>query len=482
MIRAVLVLAFATGPARAQAPELTTVVGERVPTLAWESEVRALRSEELDEELRLYIAKPPSFGHAERSYPVLLVLDGQYYFPEVASCVAALVSTGQIPELVLVAIESHDRRRDFTPKEIELPDVGDRARADTYLDFLEHELLPALEANLRCGRPRVLLGHSHGGILVLHALAKRPEVFPWGLDIDAPVHLEHDFLARSLTEALGQTERPPLRLISCASRFGWPDERWTELTAHARLGDLLRRNAMPEESHESMVFAASYRGLQQIFADSSSLGARELSALEIDERYRDLARAYGAELPPPEPLMHRVVEDLLMEGYGARAGEWLVRYERTYGRASDQTELARRVAEVTALGEPSETVAELLAAPRPTPAELADFLGTWSGTTWMNEGRRDPMRLRLWVEESAVRGEVEYEQGPTMTVEYLHLRSDGGFEFGYRNGMRPRGLLVYGEQRPGGALEGEMEMRGIRFVPPEGERPPRVHFELAHEP
>jgi hypothetical protein len=59
------------------------------------------------------------------------------------------------------------------------------------------------------------------------------------------------------------------------------------------------------------------------------------------------------------------------------------------------------------------------------------------------------------------------------------VTTDGRLEFGFRNGMRPRGLLVYTEATAGGALEGEMLWRGIRFTPPPGEHPPRVSFDLA---
>lgn len=180
--------------------------------------------------------------------------------------------------------------------------------------------------------------------------------------------------------------------------------------------------------------------------------------------------------------MRRVLEDLLMEGFGARAGAWLERYERDYGPAADHAELVRQVAEVAARGEPTETVADLLARPRATPEELRAHLGSWNGESWSGDGPRQPIRLRLWVEDGTVRGELAHERGPTMGIEYLRLRPDGGLEFGYKNGMRPRGLLVYSEERAGGTLEGQMEMRGVRFVPPDGRMPPRVHFELARLP
>ena len=470
-----LVLAFAF---QEQGAELRLVRGASVPTLDWKSEVYTVRSEALNEDLRLFVAKPPSFERSPRALPVLLLLDGQYYFAEALSVVAALADYGQIPELLLVGIESHDRRVDFTPSGIYLDDVGDRARATTYLDFLEHELVPALESQLRAGKPRVLLGHSHAAMFVVHAVSARPSVFPWAVAVDAPAHHDDGFLARDLVRALGERERPPVRVVSQERVFGWSDEQWASLQAAARPGDLLTREKMPEETHDSMLFPAAYRGLQALFADSSALRMRELSPLELDERYAALAPLYGTEVAPPEPLMRQTVEDFLMEGRGAKAGEWLERYVATYGAPADFDELGVRVKEVTALGEPTETVAGLLALPRATPAEMKDHLGTWKGTTWMEGARRSGLTVRFWVEDGMVQGELLLEQGPPMRVEYLRFRADGALEFGFKNGMRPRGLIMYEEKTPGGPLEGDIPFRGMNFVLPHGETMPPRHFEL----
>jgi len=464
----------------AQGPALEPLRDARAPApaSAWTTEVRRVRSEALGEELRLFVARPPSFARTQLRYPVLYLLDGQYYFAEVLGVLAALTDSGQVPEMLLVGVESRDRRVDFTPEDVYLPDVGERARAGTYLDFLEHELVPAAEAELRASKPRVLLGHSHGGMLVLHAVAQRPEVFPWVVALDAPAHLEHGFLAEELLRTLAKDGRPPVRVVSLRVVFGWEDEQWARLRPAARADDLLTHGVVEGESHESMLFPAAYRGLRELFADSSTASARELGPLEIEARYRRLATLYGAELAPPESLLRTVVEDFLMEGRGVHAGEWLQRYTSTYGKPPDYAALAERVKQVTALGEPSETVAGLLALPRATPAEMREHLGTWRGTTWMNDGPRSPQSVRFWVVDGVVQGVVEHEQGPPQAVEYVRFRADGALEFGFRNGMRPRGLLVHTERTPGGPLEGEVVFRGMNLTPPPGEKMPTVHFEL----
>jgi hypothetical protein len=51
---------------------------------------------------------------------------------------------------------------------------------------------------------------------------------------------------------------------------------------------------------------------------------------------------------------------------------------------------------------------------------MASHLGLWEGTSGFGV-RRNTMRARFWVEDGRVRGEVSHTEGPTMTVEYLHV-------------------------------------------------------------
>jgi hypothetical protein len=315
-------------------------------------------------------------------------------------------------------------------------------------------------------------------MFAVHAVSRRPASFPWAVAVDAPAHHDDGFLARDLLRQLGEPERPALRVVSLSVTFGWSDEQWSLLRRAARPADLLIHEELRNETHESMLYPAAYRGLQAIFADASMLRTRDLAPLEIDELYRSLAPLYGTELAPPEPVMRRVVEDFLLEGRGQHAGTWLERYTKIYGRPRDFDELSARVKAVSALGEPTETVAGLLALPRATAAEMKDHLGTWKGITWRGEGWREDLTVRFRVESGVVQGELEHTQGPLMALEYVRFRPDGALEFGFKNGMRPRGLIMYTDREPGGDLAGDVEFRGMRFTPPPGEQPLTLHFEL----
>jgi hypothetical protein len=157
-------------------------------------------------------------------------------------------------------------------------------------------------------------------MFVVHAVSARPSVFPWAVAVDAPAHHDEGFLARDLVRALGERERPPVRVVSQERVFGWSDEQWASLQAAARPGDLLTRE---EDARGDARFDALPRRLSRAAgalrrfiraAHARALAARARRALR---RARAL---YGTEVAPPEPLMRQTVEDFLMEGRGAKAG------------------------------------------------------------------------------------------------------------------------------------------------------------------
>ena len=74
-----------------------------------------LHSAVLDEDRTYRVALPASYKWAtDRRYPVLYVLDGAWHFQHAAASVGYLSAHGEIPEMIVVAIDSTKRVRDFT--------------------------------------------------------------------------------------------------------------------------------------------------------------------------------------------------------------------------------------------------------------------------------------------------------------------------------------------------------------------------------
>jgi len=196
---------------------------------------------------------PASFAERapNRRYPVTIVLDGEANVPPVAAVSDELSRNGQIPESVIIAIPNTDRLRDLTPPGLSVSGSSLHEGGDRFLDFIERELLPAIDRQFRGGAPRTFIGHSSGGILATYMAATR-STFRTVVALDTPIHLGENWLAKKLTER-ARAAATPLRYVSLEARFGWSDETWKTLVAAAPASWKLHREPLgPQESHESL--------------------------------------------------------------------------------------------------------------------------------------------------------------------------------------------------------------------------------------
>ena len=142
-------------------------------------EVYNLKSRTLEEDRTLYIYLPKDYESSQELYPVLYLLDGDRLFNYTAATVDYYINTYRIPPLIVVGIESTDRTRDFTPTagsgRAGRPATG--GGADVFLRFMKEELFPYLEGKYRTRQYRAIIGHSLGGLFVIHTLFSDPCLF-----------------------------------------------------------------------------------------------------------------------------------------------------------------------------------------------------------------------------------------------------------------------------------------------------------------
>jgi uncharacterized protein len=435
----------------------------------------------LGETRHIGIALPPSFGRSapSRRYPVVVVLDGEASIAPMSTVADELARNGQAPELVIVAIENTNRLRDLTPPGLSVSGSSTREGGDRFLDFIERELLPAVDERFRTAEPRTLVGHSSGGILATYAAATRP-TYRAVLALDTPVELGERWLIRKLVARARATPQP-LRYAAIDARFPWADDAWRSLVAAAPSSWSLYHEHLAHESHESMPLLGMYLGLRTLFADYSMLAAPVAPTTSILPYYAKVSTSLGAPVVPPRKLLSNVIEDLQIEGRGAAARQAYDTLVASYGMPADGAALSASIAEVEGRPPPRETVESLLATPFPTPDEARAYLGEWVGDDWMStdEPRTGRKRLRIRVVNGKVVGETIDRPMPGLDPvrRWTYLRvTPTGMTFGYMNGMRPRGMLLYEGTRTGDTLSGEIRFGGVSFRMPDGSPAPAVHF------
>ena len=451
-----------------------------------------IASRALGQTRKALLSFPASYARTSRRYPTIVVLDGEANFNSATTVATTLAELGHIPESIIVAIpnasgDPDGRVRDMTPPGLSVSGSSRNEGGDRFLDFIEKELLPEVAAKYRGGAPHVLIGHSSGGVIATYAAATRT-AFPIVVSIDAPVHLDDEWLAKRLIARARQTNAPPLRYVSLEARFGWLERSWLELRAAAPRGWILHREKLDGETHETMPFLAMYQGLKSAFSDFSIAGAPippRASAMAAFDHYHAFERQFDTRLPPPPPVLRQLVEDLLTEGQvepARHALGWLV---EGFGEQGDRAALEAMIANVAARPPLEETVAQLKATPPPTAAEIAPYVGLWRGHSRLNENTEWALTVRVRTEDGKA---VMEHLSPTkdggrewLRYEYVKLVPDG-VEFGTMNGMRPLGMNVLTGRRTGDVLEGTEQFRGIVLPLPDGHMPPTLSFRLEREP
>lgn len=462
-------------------PKAALVPSDDVPA-TWGKSLRGtLASAALGETRAFRVWLPASHDATARRYPTVFVTDGDHHFVDVVTAVRQLAQAGHAPECVVVGVATTERTQDLTPPGIAAYIAEGEPRGDRLLRFLAEELAPEL-APLRASRPFVLLGHSHGAILAHHAAAKWRQQFPFVVALDGPMHLDDHWLARQLRASAAAGGH--LRLVSLETRFGWSDAEWQQLQRTAPADWQLTRRAMAGDDHTSMIFTGYLDGLRTVFRDYSAVPWRNASGPEVFAHYAGLAKSYGAGCIPPRQVLQRTLMDLVIRGERDMARQTLQWLRDAYGEPGDAADTERRIENAVAAMRGKPTVEQLLAAPRPTAAEMAPFLGTWRGPIGF-AGHRPVNTVTFRVDDGRVEGSITIQETSTdvqhLTVQHVRVTPQG-LDFGYMNGMYPRGLLVHATRLEGDRLVGRIELRGVHFEPPAGHTPPVYEIDLRRVP
>ncbi|MDN3384821.1 alpha/beta hydrolase-fold protein [Pseudoalteromonas sp. APC 3358] len=177
LLSLVLILTFST-PFLSHAKTNTTdiTVGKKV----------ILQSKILNEDRPIKIFIPDTVKDDQPLY-VIYLLDGVEHFHTASGVIKSLVDYEQIPNAMLVGIDTTNRVRDYLPKvegepktefqtfvKNKWPDAG---HTDKFLKFVSDELMPYINSNYSTNGYNTLIGHSNAGTLALYTLVNQPELF-----------------------------------------------------------------------------------------------------------------------------------------------------------------------------------------------------------------------------------------------------------------------------------------------------------------
>jgi len=276
-----------------------------------------LLSKVLGEQRVMAVVTPASYGFGEQRYPVLYLTDAEDQLGHARATAEFLANNDLMPEVILVGIFNTERTRDLTPtagtlgERVDFPTAGG---AERFLDFVEHELVPAVEAHYRTVPLRLYAGHSFGGLCGIHALFTRPGLFQAVVAASPSVDWDAGLLVREaralqakppvprgLFVTLGAREASPPVLLDfenfakAMQRLPWPDFDWAW-------------QLVPEEDHGSSVLLGYYAGLRHLFAGWELRAKPEEknvpSLAALLAHYQGLSARWGYAIQPSESVVN----------------------------------------------------------------------------------------------------------------------------------------------------------------------------------
>jgi predicted alpha/beta superfamily hydrolase len=287
-------------------------------------------SKVLSEERTYWINLPtsyddPNFG--PQKYPVIYLLDGKSNLLPLVGLVNFMSGREsvnyQIPESIVVCIDTSNRMRDLTPNvsnkspdgtEPENPLPNESGGGEAFFEFLTRELIPTIEADYRTLPYRVYVGHSLGGLTSTYTLLHHAGVFDGYLAIDpslwwdgakyvneSPQALENfgtEKIQRYYASVIDLSEAPGQNLhIDSIHQLG------RNLAEHAPQNLKWNVHLIPDTDHSSIPLLSWYHGLQFIFDgyDMSHYAMMEDPA-SIEKHFDELAKNTGLRMDPPETI------------------------------------------------------------------------------------------------------------------------------------------------------------------------------------
>lgn len=295
-----IALLFFSCTGNAQEPrQLTIGFAETVPSAI------------LKAQRKIWVHLPEGYmaGGTER-YPVMYVLDGQDQFQALVAVTEHLSMENLVPKMIVVGIVQDNRLAELTfGKDAEFP--NSEGRGEQFLDYVEKELIPHVDARYRSAPYRIFVGHSVGGLAVVHTLVHRPQLFNSYISLEGALWWDKRRVVKDAKNVLNQPSydgktlfiavanhletKPSLEQVrqdksSDSELLRANLELIDDFAEHKRKALRLGQQYYPNDSHSSLTLQAEYDALRFIF-DTYGL---KFYRSQLDNPDFDVAQHYTA--------------------------------------------------------------------------------------------------------------------------------------------------------------------------------------------
>lgn len=264
--------------------------------------------------------------YAPVNYPLIYLLDGEGYGDLLAPILQHMAIPSTLPPTILVAVAAGTTRvRDYTP-DVSTTDWQGRPTTlfqnagglDRFLDFLERELMPAIDQTYSTAKHRTLIGHSLGGLAAAHCLLSRPHLFQAYLSSDASLWWQQQAIVEQVDKSALAGKKPQGRYYSALADHETTGPHSMSVHVKGNQGFIQRlkqlcapdlhveQQRFADETHGSVLLPALYSGLRYLFYQHRLPHGWAPDLATVLDHYQRFSRCIGIDYPPPERLVNRL--------------------------------------------------------------------------------------------------------------------------------------------------------------------------------
>ncbi len=220
-----------------------------------------------DRDIQVYL--PNSYQNSTDRYPVLYILDGQWFFANGVAIQKSLRTPGAIPEMIVVGIKnSNPLRRALFNKE--------RAK---FTSFLKDEVISFIDSNFRTTKERVIFGWEAAAYYISKMILEEKNLFAGAIITDgglAPEKTVQNFNSDKDIYLYMANSRKDIYYIDSSDAFN------EVLLKHNPKNLIWKYELLNEEIHETLPHLAMYNGVRYYYHNYDAL------VFESIQQYIDL--------------------------------------------------------------------------------------------------------------------------------------------------------------------------------------------------
>lgn len=265
---------FLASQATAQAPKLYNHIN---------NDVHVIHSKVLNQDRQIYVNVPKlDSADTNKALPVLYLLDGENHFHILSAYIEYLSHWQVTPPMIVVGIVNVDRVKDLTPINSLINFDGKvdsnyktSGGNEHFLDFIQQELMPYMEAIYKTSPFKIFAGHSFGGLTVINCMLTRPDMFSAYISISPSLYFSNKHVLR-----LAEQKLPKLSMRDKKFFYSVGNEDGTFRDDLLKFDKLVKQNSVktfthvykyyPSEDHMTEPIPAYYDALRFVYKDCKS--------------------------------------------------------------------------------------------------------------------------------------------------------------------------------------------------------------------